>query len=361
MVYRSVDGGATWRDTTPACGEYVPDAAEPSINGLPVYECVSTPSDMVIHPDVYSAVYDWANSRFYVTTDGGLHRCDVSGGSVAGVIQYRWIPLNNNLSTLQFFNFGPHFTDPEQMLGGMQDNAAAYWNGTFWDAWDASGGDCNVAIFDPRQPQYMHVGYQYALTRADNGGGPDPANWKVLFDSSIGDNDTLPFVTIFEIDPVETNIVYAGSETGLYRSTDRGDTWQDRLNQSPLDGGVTAISASPKDRTKVWAGTSTGRVYLFDLKKGKIYDRTGTRFPNRWVSDIKTSYGNASKVEGKPYVDRYRHRGLPDRQQRYNLDILQGYRGNMPVVAVMAIQYNTNTGYLTAATFGRSIWRTLVP
>jgi photosystem II stability/assembly factor-like uncharacterized protein len=36
------------------------------------------------------------------------------------------------------------------------------------------------------------------------------------------------------------------------------------------------------------------------------------------------------------------------------------FHGNMPTVAVMALEYNVNTGYLMAATFGRSIWRMFV-
>jgi len=417
MVYRSADGGATWDDTTPACGQYVLDTTQPHLNGLPVYTCVETPSDRIIHPDIHSAAYDWERSQFYVTSDGGLHRSSVSKNEVTGQINYSWRGLNNNLSTLQFFNFGSHPTDPNRILGGMQDNAAASWNGTFWDAWDFSGSDGNVTTFDPKEPHHIYIGWQYALSRNDNGGDNDPTHWKTLFDSSIGQNDNLPFVTVFEIDPVETNIIYVGSDTGLYRSNDRGDHWQPRLNEIPTHGEVTSISVSPRDHNQVWVGTSKGRVYLFDLKKGEIYDRTGDKFPNRWVSSIKTSpnrkgtvivtfsgYDSNSKdssIAGNGHVGKIfmsynfgkrwtnisgnlkEKNGLdiplsalvidPEDERRMWIGTDTGvyrtvnrgrtwesYRGNMPLVAVMALEYNLNTGYLMAATFGRSIWRTIV-
>lgn len=418
MVYRSADGGTTWEDTTPACGQYVLDTTQPYLNGLPVYTCVETPSDRIIHPDIHSAVYDWERNQFYVTSDGGLHQCSVSRNEVTGETNYSWRGLNNNLATLQFFNFGSHPTDPNRILGGMQDNAAASWNGTFWDAWDFSGSDGNVTTFDPKEPQHTYVGWQYALSRNDNGGDNDPNHWKTLFDSSIGQNDTLPFVTVFEIDPVETNIIYVGSDTGLYRSTDRGDHWQPRLNEIPTDGEVTSISVSPKDHNQVWIGTSKGKVYLFDLEKGEIHDRTGRKFPNRWISSIKASpnYKNTVIVTFSGYDSNSKDRSLggngnvgkvfisqnmgkswnnisgnltekkgfdipisalvidPENEGRMWIGTDTGvyrtvnrgrtwesYRGNMPLVAIMALEYNLNTGYLMAATFGRSIWRTVVP
>ena len=417
MVYHTADGGSTWANITTACSNYAYDDTQPYFNGLPVYVCSDIRSDMVTHPDVHSAAYDRANNMFYVTTDGGLSQCTVGTDADTGHTTYRWKSLNNNLSTLQLFNFGAHPTDPDRILAGMQDNAAASWNGTFWDAWDFFGGDGNVAMFDPKEPRYIYVGWQYALARVDNGESNKPDDWKVLFDGSIGDNDTLPFVTVFEIDPVETNIVYVGSDTGLYRSIDRGDHWQGRLNETVFDGQVTTISVSPKDHNKVWVGTGTGKVYLFDIETSRVYDRTGDNFPNRWITGIKASAMNKDRVtvtfsgydadsenrsaggngkSGKVFqsanlgknwlnisgnltaknsldipvatlaIDPKNENRIwigtdtgvyrtTDRGRRW-----ESYQGNMPNVAVMALQYNINTGYLMAATFGRGVWRTIV-
>jgi photosystem II stability/assembly factor-like uncharacterized protein len=414
-VYRSMDGGQTWLNITQACGGYVLDSTQPPIYGLPVYKCTSTPSAKITHPDSHCAFYDWANRKIYTTNDGGLWVCVVTGDGTDGLNDYNWQVLNNDLSTLQFFDFGSHPTDPNKVVGGMQDNSNGFWDGTYWDAWDWNGSDGTIGEYDPKDPRHVYIGWQYALARSDVGGGKPAQNWRTLFDGSIGDNDGLPFVTIMDIDPVLTNILYIGSLTGVYRSSDRGDHFEPRLNSAPTDGEVTAISVSPKNHKYVWAGTSTGRVYLFDLKKGKLYDKTGSNLPNRWISGIEASQHDAKKVTitfsgydansqdtqqggngnaGKVFIssDLGQHwKNVSGNLTEANgLDIplaslavdpkkenqmwagtdagvyhtgdggqhWESIRGNMPVVAVMAIQCNRKTGYLLCATFGRGIWRT---
>ena len=136
-----LDGGQSWVDTTQACADYVPDLTKPPIGGLPVYKCINTPSSKTVHPDLHCAFFDTPNRRLYVTCDGGLWGCALTGDGRDGLNDYDWEPLNEGLSTLQFFHFGSHPSDPNRILGGMQDNANALWNGTFWDAWDWNQSD----------------------------------------------------------------------------------------------------------------------------------------------------------------------------------------------------------------------------
>ena len=412
-VYRTLDGGQNWMNITQACSGYVPDTSQGPIHGLPVYKCTSTPTKRTTHPDIHCAFYDWDSRKIYLTSDGGLSLCEVSGDGTDGLEDYTWRPLNNDLSTLQFFEFGPHPTDPNKIVGGMQDNANTYWNGLFWDAWDWSGGDGTVGRYDPVDPRHVYLGWQYALARNDAGGDNNANNWKILFNGSIGQNDTLPFVTIFEIDPVDSSILYVGSLTGLYRSADRGDHFANRLNAESI-GEVTAISASPKNHNFVWVGTADGRVFLYDAKKGKFYEKTGKNFPNRWISGVEASAnsakrctvsfsgydansedrqnggnGNAGKVfrtsdSGKHWknisgnMDAAHGLDVPmaclavDPKKENQLWVgtdtgvystgdggqhWESYRGNMPVVAVMGLVANRTTGYLCCATFGRGVWR----
>jgi hypothetical protein len=402
-------------DTTQACTDYVPDTTQPPVSGLPVYKCVNTPSSKTVHPDLHCAFFDTPNRRLYVTCDGGLWGCTLTGDGRDGLTDYDWEPLNEGLSTLQFFHFGSHPTDPNKILGGLQDNANALWNGTFWDAWDWDQSDGTVGAFDPLQPEHVYLGWQYSLARHDQGGSKSAAGWTTLFSGSIGHSDTLPFVVVFAIDPVKTKVIYTGSETGLYKSTDRGNHWQSRLNTSPLNGSVTAIAVSPKDRALVWVGTSAGRVYLFNNKEGTVKDRTGTQMPNRWVSGIVASSrdkdrafvsfsgydansldtshggnGNAGKVfvtsdKGKHWTNMS---GNLDGAHQMDVPISclavspltestlwlgtdagvwrttdggqnwASFRGTMPVVAALDIEANPQTGFLTIGTFGRGIWRT---
>ena len=414
MVYRSVDGGANWVDTTSACTNYEFDPTSPPIAGLPVYKCTSNPVSKAVHPDIHCCAYDWPNRKMYISTDGGVFICRLSGDGRDPLLDYDWEPRNEGLSTLQFFSFGSHPTDPNQILGGMQDNSNTYWNGSFWNAWDWNGSDGTIGCWDPREPRHVYLGWQYALARHDNGGGKSIDGWKTLFDGEVIQGEPLPFATIFAIDPVKTNIVYVGGTMGLYRSEDRGDHWE-RVNAEPTDGTVTAISVSPRNHNHVWLGTSTGRIYLANIKKGKFYDRTGFNLPNRYVSAIQASdlsdgkvyitfsgydassldvahggNGNAGKVFkspdlGKSWKDISGNIGIanqmdvpvsalalnPKNEKKIWIGTDTGVygtedggkswgsqRGGMPVVAVMKLEYNRRTGYLLAGTFGRGIWRT---
>ena len=368
-----------------------------------------------MHPDLHCAFFDTPNRRLYVTCDGGLWGCTLTGDGRDGLTDYDWEPLNEGLSTLQFFHFGSHPTDPNRILGGhagqRQRPLERDLLGCLGLGPERRDGRC---LRPPRTG--ARLPRLAVLPRAPRPGREQiRGGWTTLFSGSIGHNDTLPFVVVFAIDPVKTKVIYTGSETGLYKSTDRGNHWQSRLNASPLNGSVTAIAVSPKNRALVWVGTSAGRVYLFNNKEGTVKDRTGTNMPNRWVSGIVASSrdkarafvsfsgydansldtphggnGNAGKVfvtsdKGKHWTNMS---GNLDGAHQMDVPISclavspssestlwlgtdagvwrttdggqnwASFRGTMPVVAALDIEANPQTGFLTVGTFGRGIWRT---
>ena len=68
---------------------------------------------------------------------------------------------------------------------------------------------------------------------------------------------------IYSIDqaPSNANILYCGSETGeCYRSSDGGNSWNNISLLDPLDGGVTSIDIHPTDPNIVYIGSGS-RVY----------------------------------------------------------------------------------------------------
>lgn len=405
MVYRSLSGGSSWVDTTPHCAA-ISSTAGGEFAGLPYYECTSNASNKVIHSDIHAIAFDPNNAnRFYVGADGGVYGATVSHNG-ASSDHYTWANLNNNLSTLQFYFFGDHPTDANKLIGGLQDNSVAYWNGRVWEAWGF--GDGTFGAFDPQEPQHVYMGTQFNIHRHDNGGAKealdssgDAANgWKLsIFQVPEGDNPQ--FLVPFEIDPVSPNQIYAASVTGLYRSTNRGDSWSGRLNPSALEGRPTSISVSPANNDYVWVGTSTGAVYLFNFQAG-VVSPINSGLPTRYVTKIEASPNNANTLYvtysgynantpntpgkvfkssnlGQSWTDISGH--LPDvpisafaidpqNENRMWVGSDVGvyitenggsswstYRRNMPVVAIMDLKYNKNTGYLNVVTHGRGAWR----
>ncbi len=401
MVYRSLDGGGTWVDTTPQCTTL--DAAPSNtFNSLPVYGCSPNLANKVIHPDIHSLNYDpTGGSRIYVGNDGGFYRATYASTG-ASSNDYTWENVNNNLATLQFYNFDVHPTDPNLLIGGLQDNSVAYWNGATWEGWGF--GDGTFGAFDPQAPQHVYMGTQFNIHRHDSGGGKnalDPLSGWHLSIFKVPNTDTPQFVVPFAIDPLSSATVYAASQTGLYRSDNRGDAWGGRINPNPLDGTPTSISVSPVNDKYVWVSTSTGWVYFYDFQNSQLNQR-GASLPTRYASRVLASPNNADTLymafsgydsntpstPGKVFkstnlgIDFTNISGnLPDvpvsalavdpnNEQRLwagtDIGVFEtvdggatwnSLRGNMPVVAIMDMKYNAATGYLTVVTHGRGAWR----
>jgi photosystem II stability/assembly factor-like uncharacterized protein len=424
MIYRSLDGGKSWVDTTPHCtriGTKVTRKDGPIGNPIPVYTCAEMDPTRVIHPDIHDIIYG-PNGTIYVTNDGGLYRGSIpqppaapktSGrrrsvgraprGQLAG-LTYKWENLNNDLSTLQFYRVASHPTDPNILLGGMQDNSCGYWNGTTWEGWGA--GDGTIAIFDPIDPSHVYLGSQYSIHRHDGGGVKDftePSGWH--YDIFVPDDDeTTTFVPVFVLDPVEPTITYGASESGLYRSTERGDNSKRLVPGHNTNGAPASISVSPLNHNTVWTGTSNATVYRYDIDDAgnATVKEFRTGLPNRYISKVMAAFDSATTVyavfngydantpstPGKVFMSidngatwRNISGNLPDvpatglaldpfdanrlwlstdtavytttdRGATWTSD-----RRNMPVVAVQDIHYNANTGYLVIATHGRGVWR----
>ncbi|HEX6099197.1 MAG TPA: hypothetical protein VF432_22985 [Thermoanaerobaculia bacterium] len=422
VLYQSRDGGKSWSDITPHCTQI---SAEPARTqaGVPVYPCVAVSNAKIVHPDIHVIVRG-ADGRVYVAGDGGVFRGSLPGpGSghkrravaprrlpdpLAGGI-YTWETLNNGLSTLQFYRIAAHPDDPNILLGGLQDNSAAYWNGSEWQGWGAADG--TVAFFHPVDPKRIYLGTQFEVHRHDDGGTKEfseAAGWKLSVfageEFDLNNGETTSFVPVFALDPVDPSITYGASDRALYRSTERG---ADSVRIGPATNTVgvpTSISVSPVNRQVVWVGTGTGSVYRYDISGSgtAAATRLNTGLPNRFVSQIVAGYDSADTVyavfngydantpgtPGKVFVSRNRGTtwqnvsgDLPDvpanalaldptdpnrmwlatdaalYSTRDGGQTWQSERRNMPVVTVSDVVYHAKSGELVVATFGRGIWK----
>lgn len=421
VLYQSHDGGENWTDITPHCTR-ISDVSTRTQNGLPVYPCTAVSASKVVHPDIH-AIVRGADGRLYVAGDGGVFRGSLpaagSGGkrravspqrlpdALAGGV-YTWEAINNGLSTMQFYRIAAH-PDSGILLGGLQDNSGAYFDGNAWHGWGAADG--TVAFFHPLEPRHVYLGTQFEVHRHDDGGTKeftDAAEWKLgVFPGEalhFPSGETTSFIPVFALDPTDTTITYGASNRALYRSTQRG-AHSVRIGPAANTSGVaTSISVSPVDPSVVWLATDTGSVYRYTINAsgGAAATRLSAGLPNRSISRIMAGYDSADTVyvvvngydantpssPGKVFVSRNRgvtwqnisgdlpdapanalalHPGDPDRMwlatdvavysTRDGGATWQSERRNMPVVTVMDLAYQANSGELVAATFGRGIWK----
>lgn len=118
---------------------------------------------------------------------------------------------------------------------------------------------------DPNNPDVLYVGGP-GVTKSSDGG----TTWRA---SGLGRKPVLALA----VDPSPTQILYAGTDTGVFKSSNAGATWQ-RLNGA-LDGvRVETLAVDPEDHRTVYAGTDRGVLWSTD---GGLRWHRFTRLPRR--------------------------------------------------------------------------------
>ncbi len=267
-VYRSDDGGNTWRRFVPdnfmgqqggynaAIAVHPTDPDTVLVGGVQMlisrdrgrtWQTITPP-----HVDLHDIDFD-LQGRLMVATDGGIFRSSDLGAN--------WSSLNSNLGTSQIYaGLSVHPTDPQVMLAGLQDNGTLVRSGVGrqWDA--VFGGDGGYTLIHPSDPDLWFVEFQGAA----NLWRLNLANASVNQSSNgISGNDRSCFLPPFVIDPADPErMLYATHR--IYESTDRGLTWSaisgDLTSGAPF--AVRALQIAPGDNTRVYAVTNDDRLMV---------------------------------------------------------------------------------------------------
>jgi photosystem II stability/assembly factor-like uncharacterized protein len=377
IIQRSSDGGDTWSDLTP-------------------------PQDgSLMHPDAHGLAFDPNDTNvLWVGSDGGIYRTPDASADPP-----EWQSRSQGLNTLLFIGIGLHPTDPNYIVGGLQDNANAYTTdgGKTWHG--ASQGDGGDAAVDPFKPDIVYsFQYQNSLSRNENGGHGDGQdwfgqNWEGYSEGLSGDDSWL-FYPPFVLDPNHEGVMYVGSNR-IYKSEDRGDSWS-AISDSLTDSAVQSLALAPSDSDVIYVGTTDGLLWT-TTDGGQNWEQvTASNFPPRNVTnlavdpaDSQTAYAvfggfELQTPDAKGHVFRTTDGGrswdditlnLPDAplssvvvdgRSKYagvyvggalgvwtlqaGADQWLPYGTGMPFAIVSDLELNPDTGILAAATYGRSVW-----
>jgi photosystem II stability/assembly factor-like uncharacterized protein len=381
IIQRSADGGQTWSDMNPLGFVF-----------------------SWMHPDSHGFRIDPNNHNVvWVGTDGGIYRT-----TDARQPHPRWQHLSQGINTLLFIGVGLHPTDPNYLIGGLQDNAIALTTNGGQDWAGASQGDAGFTVVDPFKPTTVYSEWpKGAIERNDNGGVGRYGNgsWMERI-KGLNADDRWLFYAPFVVDPNNEGVLYLASDR-VYKTTDRGDSW--KAVSSPLTplGSVRTLAIAPSNSNVLYAGTTDGRLMVSTNGGAKwarfIAKNLPTRIVNRIAIDptnpqvVVVVYGgfNAQTPTGPGHVFRTTDGGrtwqdlslnLPDApigavvvdvRPKYagiyiggalGVWVLAGdpakpgakqwlpYGSGMPYTLVSDLQLNTKTGVMAAATYGRSIW-----
>ncbi len=265
-----------------------------------------------------------------------------------------------SLPLSQYYRVAVDNAHPYNVYGGLQDNGCWVGPSAVWTApgilnehWSRlCGGDGFYSVPDPKDPRVAYSSSQFlGLQRNDTrnwqvqdirpgdpaGAIGDRRNWntwgKQVAEQVLGNtmhpaNWDAPIV----VSPHDSATIYAGGKH-LFRSRDRGLTWQDLGDMTsgveratlPLMGrmpdetvlsiddgvpyypGATAIAESPRRRGVLYVGTDDGK-FRVSMDDGKTFESAETRFPalppTSWFAGVEPS----RHVEGTVYVVVDNHR-----------------------------------------------------
>jgi photosystem II stability/assembly factor-like uncharacterized protein len=177
----------------------------------------------------------------------------------------------------------------------------------------------------------------------------DGDTWQPVSDALDGSD-----ITALEVARGDSKRIYVGTENGgFYRSTDGGNTWSDNLASTELPGRtLTRLESRPDDADVLYATVANfGNRHVFrsddgglnwmDIDRGELPDvpfhsiAVPARHPERVYvcSDVGVF---VSDDQGSTWSNLTR---------------------NLPNVMVVDLAYHETDRTLTAATYGRSVWR----
>lgn len=344
------------------------------VNWTQVNSWSSPGSAAYTHGDIHYV--GWYGNNCYVGSDGGVSVSTNFGNS--------FTDLSDNLQIGQFYTIAGTEQDPNIIAGGLQDNGGyAYVNGT-WRVY--YGADGMESAIDPNNSQRIYGMIQYgSLYRSSNQalsssgqGSPEQGAWvtPMQFDPNVtgtrilvGYNDVWEYtgggnawnqissfnfpgtIRTIEIFPGNSDIFYAGTVGGLYKTANDGGSFTNVTNFS-TGSGITSVETHPTDPNTIWTtsggtGIGQGKVHV-SRDGGLTWTNITGNLPNVNVNIIKHEEGSDEGLYigtdiGVYYTDSILGAWIP-----FNL--------NLPNTIVNDLEIHHGSGLVRAGTYGRGVW-----
>jgi photosystem II stability/assembly factor-like uncharacterized protein len=242
-VYKSTDGGGTWRDI-----------------GLPNIDALS----LVIEPKEKES-----NTIFAGTTNNGVYK-STNGGTSWRAVNYVLKPRLANYSSLTVTTVNslviaqPTSTTPQALYAGT------YWGGVFrcysgGGSWRAvNTGLTNTLVYalaiDPTDPRMLYAATNEGVYKTINAGASWTSVSKGLPGYPAEYGGRVYSVQSLAVDPSKPRTLYAGTIKGVYQTKDGGISWSALGSGLPDYTSLPSLAIDPISQT-FYAGTAAGSVY----------------------------------------------------------------------------------------------------
>ncbi len=231
-LYKSTTSGTTW--TLLLTGGFTDLVADPT-NGSTLYAAGSPRNDGVYEVDK--------------STDGGANWIAVSAGfpPVFPISSFGRIQIAISASSPATLYAAVTKDGTGSLLGLFKTEDA----GATWTHVGAAGFDCGGQCFydlvisvDPSDPQIVYLGGVRLFLSTDGG-----VSFSNIGDLIHGDQHAFAF------DPANPSTIFAGNDGGIFRSSDRGQSWVSLNTNLAITQFYPGISVSPNTAPDILGGT----------------------------------------------------------------------------------------------------------
>ncbi|NRA97703.1 MAG: hypothetical protein HRU14_16020, partial [Planctomycetes bacterium] len=325
QIYRSDDGGVTWKMTSEnnramqrssgtygwVFGQVRADPVDPDtvyMMGLGLK--VSNDSGATfrglrgMHGDHHALFVDPANTNYMVNgNDGGL-AISYDGGK-------KWRTTRDTLPAVQFYNVGYDMDTPFHVYGSIQDHGSrrgavdisrgrSRIGATAWEG--APGGEASSHAIDPTDPEVVYSeGFYGSISRTDHGKRTALKPKDIAGEPKLRGQWLAPFI----ISPHNPRVIYHGMNH-LFRSMNRGENWErispdlshadeSKIGDIPYQT-IWSISESPFQFGFIYAGTDDGRLHVTTDGGKNWTDISAGLAKNRWISRVIASRHDENTV-----------------------------------------------------------------
>jgi photosystem II stability/assembly factor-like uncharacterized protein len=123
-----------------------------------------------------------------------------------------------------------------------------------WTSLGPEGGDVLSLAIDPTSPDTMYAGTNGGIFKSTDGG----AAWKPI-NTGIFDEQSVSQASALAIDPFNTQVIYAGSDEAVFKSVNAGRSWAKIKGLRPAT--PRRIVIDPSDNNTIYVATAGSGVY----------------------------------------------------------------------------------------------------
>ena len=152
----------------------------------------------------------------------------------------------------------------------------------------------NQIVFNPRGTEMVYAATTVGVFRSMDGG----RNWTERMRGMTEVN----FVVSLAVDPQQPNVLYAGTTGGVYRTIDSTESWEKKstgmvasdAKMASMALGVNSLMVDPNDSNVVYAGTTQGLFHSPD--QGEHWKKIEGSIENAYVSAMQLDPTNPSML-----------------------------------------------------------------